>query len=80
MSARVSKFAYGVEAYQTYNDFNSDHKRRKNKTFMTPEGRLGIDGIFNVILPQVRDAQRLTALILIKFLCLENQGLRDSGI
>ena len=47
---------------------------------MTPEGRLGIDGIFNVILPQVRDAQRLTALILIKSLCLENQGLRDSGI
>ena len=65
MSARVSKFAYGVEAYQTYDDDNNEHRRRKHRTFMTPEGKLGIDGIFSVILPQVSDAQRLTALILI---------------
>ena len=57
VSARVSKFAYGVDIYQKYNPLNHEHSRRKNATFMTAEGYLGIDGIFSVILPQVRDAQ-----------------------
>ena len=54
MSARVSKFAYGLEVYQIYDSSNGEHKRRKDTTFMTPKGRLGIGGIFSVILPQVR--------------------------
>ena len=56
VSARVSKFAYGVEVYHKFDASNTEHERRNNTTFMTPEGYLGIDGIFSVILPQVRDA------------------------
>ena len=65
VSARVSKFAYGLEMYREFDPLNNEHKRRENTTFKTPEGSLGIRGIFSVILPQVRDAQRLTALIFI---------------
>ena len=56
MSARVLKFAYGIEIYEKFDTFNEEHKRRKNATFMTPRGYVGIDGIFEVILPKVRDA------------------------
>ena len=56
VSARVSKFAYGTGMYTKYDAHNAEHKRRENTTFTTPEGYLGIGGIFNVILPQVRVA------------------------
>ena len=56
VSARVSKFAYGIEIYQKFDAFDAEHARRKNLAFMTSRGYLGIDGIFSVILPQVRDA------------------------
>jgi hypothetical protein len=65
VSARVSKFAYGIEVCHKYDASNTEHRRRENTAFMKPEGFLGIKGIFNVILPQVRDAQRQNALILI---------------
>ena len=65
MSARVSKFAYGIDIYRKFDASNTEHRCRKKATFITPEGYLGIDGIFSVILPKVRDAQRSTALILI---------------
>jgi hypothetical protein len=57
VTARFSKFAYGVEVTHKFDASNTEHQRRKNKTFMLPKGCLGIDGIFDVILPQVRDAQ-----------------------
>jgi hypothetical protein len=52
VKARVSKFAYGIRVYQLFDASNPEHKLRKNTTFMTPEGKLGIRGIFSVILPQ----------------------------
>ncbi|KAF8802608.1 hypothetical protein BYT27DRAFT_7196548 [Phlegmacium glaucopus] len=52
VSARVSKFAYGINTYHRYNAYNPEHQRRQNTTFMTAEGYLGISGIFNDILPQ----------------------------
>ena len=55
VSARVSKFAYGIEVYQKYNAFDYEHSRRSSATFMSHKGYLGIDGIFSVVLPQVRD-------------------------
>ena len=57
VTSRVSKFAYGIEIHQKYDASNTEHQRRKNSTVMTSKGYLGIDGIFHVILPQVRDAQ-----------------------
>jgi len=44
--------------YTKYNAFNAEHNCRQNMTFMAPEGYLGIRGIFSVILPQVRDANK----------------------
>ncbi|KAF8815839.1 hypothetical protein BYT27DRAFT_7078804, partial [Phlegmacium glaucopus] len=52
VSTRVSKFAYGTSVYRRYDADNPEHKRRQNTTFMKPDGYLGIDGIFSVILPQ----------------------------
>ena len=81
VSARVSKFAYGVEIYEKFDVSNSEHQRRKNLTFMTPQGYLGIDGIFSVILPQVRcSAIYSVDFNLTLMLCSEDQGLRDPGI
>ena len=56
VTARISNFAYGIEIYHKYDASNTEHQRQKNTTFMTPQGHLGIHGIFSVILPQVRDA------------------------
>ena len=48
---------------------------------MTPQGYLGIDGIFSVILPQVRcPAIDSVDINLTLMLCSEDQGLRDPGI
>jgi hypothetical protein len=58
VTARFSKFAYGIKIHKEYDASNTEHRRRKNSTFMTSAGYLGIRGIFSVILPQVRDAQR----------------------
>jgi hypothetical protein len=58
VTARFSKFAYGIKVRSKYDASNTEHQRRKNKAYMSPEGYLEIGGIFNVILPQVRDAQR----------------------
>jgi hypothetical protein len=55
VSARLSRFAYGVEILHKYDICNPEHKRRKNMTYMTCEGYLALRGIFNVIVPQVRD-------------------------
>ena len=54
VSARFTKFAYGLETYRKFDALNDKHKRRENMKFMTPEGYHGIRGIFSVILPQVR--------------------------
>jgi hypothetical protein len=57
VTARFSKFAYGIKTRRKYDASNPEHQRRKNTTFMTPKGYLAISGIFSAILPQVRDAQ-----------------------
>ena len=56
VSARVSKFAYGIKIYKEFDVCDVEHQRRKSMTFMAPNGKLGIGGIFSVILPQVSDA------------------------
>ena len=58
VSARVSKYAYGIETYRKFHPSNTEHEHRKNKTFIVPQGYRAIGGIFSVILPQVRNAQR----------------------
>jgi len=52
VSARVSKFAYGVEVCQKFDTSNTEHERRNNTTYMSSTGKLRLGGIFSVILPQ----------------------------
>ena len=78
VSARVSKFAYGLEMYCEFDPLNNEHKRRENKTFKTPEGSLGIRGIFSVILPQVRDAPAINCIDLNLTLMFQNTKVLET--
>ena len=55
MSARVTKFAYGVQVRDKYDAGDPEHRRRRSMAIMAAMGHLVLDGIFEVIVPQVGD-------------------------
>ncbi|EEB96453.1 hypothetical protein MPER_04412, partial [Moniliophthora perniciosa FA553] len=52
VSARVSRFTYGVECSVVYNHSNPEHRRRSNTTYTNAAGVRMVPGAFSTILPK----------------------------
>jgi hypothetical protein len=53
VTARVSKFAYGVDVTIHYDPYNPTHISRKSKKFVDLVGEERIGDVFKAILPKV---------------------------
>ncbi|EEB95630.1 hypothetical protein MPER_05365, partial [Moniliophthora perniciosa FA553] len=52
VSARVSRFTYGIEVLVPYDESNREHRRRSHTTFVNAAGVRMVPGAFSAILPQ----------------------------
>ncbi|KAK7029533.1 hypothetical protein VNI00_014410 [Paramarasmius palmivorus] len=52
VSARVSRFTYGVECAVPYDQSNPEHRRRAHTTYVNPSGMRLVPGAFSPILPK----------------------------
>ncbi|KAF9025800.1 hypothetical protein BDZ89DRAFT_1016644 [Hymenopellis radicata] len=52
VAARISRYNYGVDMYNVYNDQKTEHVRRKHKTFVDESGVLCLGDQYEVILPK----------------------------
>lgn len=53
VSARISRYAYGVDCYLEYDPTDAEHVRRRAKCITRPSGKINIPEAFDTILPKV---------------------------
>jgi len=53
VSARVSRFVYGVSTRRTYDAYDAGHRKRVGKIFIDASGKQKLDENFSVILAKV---------------------------
>ncbi|EEB87903.1 hypothetical protein MPER_14546, partial [Moniliophthora perniciosa FA553] len=52
VTARVSRFNYGINLSIPFDSANPEHQMRISATNVEPDGRIYISGLFDVILPK----------------------------
>ncbi|KAG7091390.1 hypothetical protein E1B28_010428 [Marasmius oreades] len=60
VSARVSRFTYGIECNVPYQPSKADHKKRSHTIFVKPSGKTALPGHFSTILPKGSRVQEET--------------------
>ncbi|KAF9262587.1 hypothetical protein L218DRAFT_960047 [Marasmius fiardii PR-910] len=60
VSARVSRFTYGIECIVFYQPSKPDHKKRSHTVYAKPSGKLALPGAFDTILPKGSRVQEET--------------------